>query len=210
MVQPHSYTNHRLCLYPLCLFCRIWRETNEITLGISVSGFVIGIFRVVLFIGPIPISALGAITGILMTIAALYSVGTIATIEIATIIIILISFHLPHHTLIHWPLTYHSYHQPPSLPHIYQHLQSTVLLHSILQQHHLLHMSIPIVCLCLVHPESLLKNLQMESSSSMLCYLLSTSPSPSIGEIHWMRTCQNMLNQHVLQRPHWNDQFPCL
>ena len=49
----------------------------------------------------------------------------------------------------------------------------------IFQQHHLLHMSIPITCPHLVHPESPLEILQMESSSPMLYY-------PST------RTCQNM------------------
>ena len=65
--------------------------------------------EVVISIGLIPISALGAVTGILITIAALFSVGTIVLIEIVTIIIVLIFFLLPHYTLIHWPLTYISF-----------------------------------------------------------------------------------------------------
>ena len=51
-----------------------------------------------------------------------------------------------------------------------------------LQQHHLLHMSIPIASPYPVCQESLLENLQMESSSPMLCYPLSMSPLPSIGK----------------------------
>ena len=82
----------------------------------------------------------------------------------------------------HWPLTYHSYHQPLSLPLIYQHLQSITSLLFTLQQHHLLPMSIPITSPCPVHQGSLLKNLQMKSSSPTLCYPLSTSPLLSIGE----------------------------
>ena len=35
---------------------------------------------------------------------------TIALIEIVPIVVVLISFLLPHHTSIHQPLTYHSYH----------------------------------------------------------------------------------------------------
>ena len=59
---------------------------------------------------------------------------------------------------------------------------SITLLLFILQQHLLLLMSIPIASPCLVRQGSLLKNLQMESSSPTLCYPLSMSPSPSIGE----------------------------
>ena len=106
----------------------------------------------------------------------------IALIEIVPIVVVLISFLLPHYTLIHWPLTYHSYHWPLSLPLIYQHLLSITLLLFILQQHHLLLMSIPIASPRLVHQGSLLETLRMESSSPMLCYPSSMSPLPSIGE----------------------------
>ena len=115
----------------------------------------------------------------------------IALIEIVPIIIILISFLLPHHTLIYWPLTYHSYHWPLSLPPIYQHLLSITLLHFILQQHLLLLMSTPIASPHPVCQGSILENLQMESSSPMLCYPSSTSPSPSIGE--------NSVDENVLE-----------
>ena len=106
----------------------------------------------------------------------------IALIEIVSIVVILISFLLPHHTLIHQPLTYHSYHWPLSLPLVYQHLLSNTLLLFILQQHLLLLMSIPIASPRLVCQGSLLENLWMESSSPTLCYPLSTSPSSFIGE----------------------------
>ena len=101
--------------------------------GISVPGFVLGILRVVLSIGQIPIGALGAVTGISITIAVPFSVGMIALIEIVPIVVVLISFLLPHHTSIHWPLTYHFYHWPLSLSLIYQHLLSITLLLFILQ-----------------------------------------------------------------------------
>ena len=150
--------------------------------GISIPGFVLRIPGVVLSIGQIPIGALGAVTGISITIAVLLSVGTIALIEIVPIVIVLISFLLPHHILIHRPLTYHSYHWPLSLPLVYQHLLSITLLLFILQQHHLLLMSTPIASPRPVRQGSLLENLWMESSSPTLCYPSSMSPLPSIGE----------------------------
>ena len=36
-------------------------------------------------------------------------------------VVVLISFLLPHHTSIHWPLTYHIYHWPLSFPLVYWH-----------------------------------------------------------------------------------------
>ena len=99
--------------------------------------------------------------------------GTIVLIEIVPIVVVLISFLLPHHTSIHWPLTYHSYRRPLSLPLIYQHLQSITSLLFTLQQHQFLPMSIPIASPHPVHQGSLLKNLWMESSSPTLCYCYS-------------------------------------
>ena len=101
-----------------------------IKLDISVPSFFIRILGVILSIEAILISALDTVTGISITITALFSMGIIVLIEIVTTIIVLIFFLYPHHILIHRPLTYHSYHQPLSLPHVYQHLQSTISLHS--------------------------------------------------------------------------------
>ena len=68
-------------------------------------------------IGPIPISALGAVIGILITIAVLFfSVGMIVFTEIVTIVIVMSSFLFPYYTYINSLASHISFLSLASLP----------------------------------------------------------------------------------------------